>query len=64
MGFTLCPTDETVESLDVNFWNWRPTAELIGSFGLIDDERLERVLPVLDGLRAELAHLQLAAACW
>ena len=43
MGFTLFPTDESVEAVSVNFWNWRPTAELIGTFGLIDDERLELI---------------------
>jgi len=41
MGFTLTPTDESVEDVRVNFWNWRPTAELIATFGLIDAERLE-----------------------
>lgn len=25
----------------VNWWNWRPTIELIRSFAVIDDERLE-----------------------
>ena len=41
MGFILIPTDESVEAVSVNFWNWRPTAELIATFGLIDGKRLE-----------------------
>jgi hypothetical protein len=41
MGFTLIPIDESVEAVSINFWNWRPTAELIGTFGIVDDERLE-----------------------
>ena len=41
MGFSLTQTDNSVDDLRVNFWNWRPTAELIGTFGLIEAERLE-----------------------
>jgi len=41
MGFSLVPKNAAVGDLFVNFWNWRPTVNLIGSFGLIDNERLE-----------------------
>lgn len=41
MGFSLVPRNAAVGDLFVNFWNWRPTVSLIGSFDLIDNERLE-----------------------
>jgi hypothetical protein len=41
MGFCLVPKDGAVGDVFVNFWNWRPTVNLIGSFNLIDSERVE-----------------------
>ena len=41
MGFDVCNLGDDPPDLSVNFWNWRPTVELIRSFGIIDDERLE-----------------------
>ena len=41
MGFCLSDLDDDANVLFVNFWNWRPTVELIGSFELIEPERLE-----------------------
>src|SRR5262249_11854375 len=41
MGFSLTDLGDEKNVVFVNFWNWRPTVELIRSFSLIDDERLE-----------------------
>jgi hypothetical protein len=38
---TISLRNTSVESIGVNYWNWRPTLKLIASFNLIDDERLE-----------------------
>lgn len=43
MGFLLQDRSDEKTFVEVNFWNWRPTVELIRSFGIIDDERLERI---------------------
>ena len=52
MGFTLCPIEKSNDVISVNFWNWRPTAELIATFNLIDDERLELIQ--IQGCGAEI----------
>ena len=41
MGFSVTDLTDEQNFLFVNFWNWHPTVELIRSFGVIDDERLE-----------------------
>lgn len=44
MSFLLIPVHQSVEAMRINSWNWRPTVELIGTFELIDPERLELML--------------------
>ena len=39
MGFIIIDRGNDQNHLFVNFWNWRPTAELISSFGVIPSER-------------------------
>ncbi len=41
MSFHLTDLTDERHHLKVNAWHWRPTLELIASFELIDDERLE-----------------------
>ncbi len=41
MGFHLVDLGNDEHYVAVNFWNWRPTLELIRSFNIIDDGRLE-----------------------
>jgi hypothetical protein len=41
MGVTLCDLGRDDRSEDCNWWNWRPTIELLRLSGLFDEERLE-----------------------
>jgi hypothetical protein len=41
MGFSLHDLGDPKSIVSVNFWNWRPTVEIIRSFGILDNERLE-----------------------
>lgn len=41
MGLSIIDSTNSESTLWVNSWNWRPTAELIRSFGILDDERCE-----------------------
>ena len=41
MGFSLTDLSDEKNILFVNYWNWRPTVELIRSFQIIDDARIE-----------------------
>jgi hypothetical protein len=41
MGVILVDSQQDDRSENCNWWNWRPTIELIRSLGLIDDERLD-----------------------
>lgn len=43
MGFCLTDLGDESCNVFVNFWNWRPTVELIGSFEILDKERLELI---------------------
>ena len=43
MGVVLVDLEQEDKDLCVNWWNWRPTIELIRSFNLVDDEMLERM---------------------
>jgi hypothetical protein len=43
MGVILTDLGDATHDLSMNWWNWRPTLELIRSFNLIDEERLERM---------------------
>jgi hypothetical protein len=58
MGFWLTPNDGSVDDVKVNFWNWRPTAELIGTFGLIDVERLELLQVECSGVELTVDEAQ------
>ena len=40
MGFIVIDSADDTKQLFVNFWNWRPTVELIRSFGIVDSERI------------------------
>jgi len=41
MGFDLTDLADSERIVFVNFWNWRPTVELIRAAGLLDAQRLE-----------------------
>jgi len=41
MGLTIRDLEDDDSYLFVNFWNWRPTAELIRSFKIVEPERYE-----------------------
>ena len=41
MGFDITDLVDDNKILFVNFWNWRPTVEIIRAANLLDDERLE-----------------------
>ena len=41
MGFILTDLGNEENVLFINFWNWRPTVELIRTFQVIDDARIE-----------------------
>ena len=41
VGFHLIDLADDEHYVAVNYWNWRPTLELIRSFRIIDDKRLE-----------------------
>ncbi len=43
MGFCLTDLVDENRNVFVNFWNWRPTVELIGSFEILDEERLDLI---------------------
>lgn len=48
MGFVITDLADDNKVLFVNFWNWRPTVELIKRMGVVDSDR------------AELLHMQCA----
>ena len=41
MGFSLTDLADSERIVFVNFWNWRPTVEIIRAAGLLDTNRLE-----------------------
>ena len=41
MGFDITDLADSKRIVFVNFWNWRPTVELIRAAGLLDAQRLE-----------------------
>jgi len=41
MGFNITDLGDNTKILSVNFWNWRPTVQLINSFDIIDARRIE-----------------------
>src|SRR4029453_1378893 len=41
MGFDITDLADPKRIVFVNFWNWRPTVELIRAAGLLDAQRLE-----------------------
>ncbi len=41
MGFTIIDLEDQQKGLSVNFWNWRPTVELVRTLGVVDAERIE-----------------------
>lgn len=41
MSFILTDCSAKERELQINAWNWRPTLEIIDTFGIIDKERLE-----------------------
>jgi hypothetical protein len=41
MGFIITDLANEDSKLFVNFWNWHPAVELIRSFSILDDERVE-----------------------
>ena len=43
MGFILIDQGNDQNRLFINFWNWRPTAELISSLGVIPPERASQL---------------------
>lgn len=59
MGVILVDLAQEDRDLYANWWTWRPAIELIRSFDLIDDERLERMgySGVGAELNAEQAHI-------
>ena len=58
MGFFVQDLGDKRRFLHVNFWNWRPTIELIRSFQILDDQRVEMlgVNCVGDSVSAEEAR--------
>ena len=41
MGFDITDLSDENEDISINYWNWRPTVELIRAAHLLDVERLE-----------------------
>jgi hypothetical protein len=65
MGFNLTDVGNDRRIIFVNFWNWRPTVEVLRQAGLLDEERLaelgmqfSRTRVTKDEARAIAHHLR------
>jgi hypothetical protein len=43
VGVDISDLGDRSRAVHANWWQWRPTVELIGSLGLFDDERLDHL---------------------
>src|SRR5262245_17409944 len=51
MGFILTDIDDEGRVIFVNFWNWRPTVEILRRAGLLDEQRLRGLHTQISGTR-------------
>jgi hypothetical protein len=51
MGFDITDLANPERTVSVNFWNWRPTVEIIREAGLLDVQRLDGLHQQFSGTR-------------
>lgn len=56
MGVDIDDLRDRSRSIHTNWWQWRPTVELIRSLGLFDDERLDVVVEGIGEFNQEETH--------
>lgn len=61
MGFIISDLGDSNRTLAVNFWNWRPTVEIIRSAALIDEERLQQLHEQCSFVRVDLTEARAIA---
>jgi hypothetical protein len=61
MGFDLTDLGNEDNTILVNFWNWRPTVEIIAASRIIDAERLEMMRHQCTGVEVTAIEARLIA---